>query len=219
MTTPGPGQFGPPPSDAYGPPNPPPAPPYGAPAQPPAPGYGGAPVPPPVPGYGDPVPPPQQQPFQYGQPPAPYSYVPAPPAPPARRGNPGAAIALGFVAVIASAVAYGYATKALHAQAPWGALVLALVVALPLGKIGGRSTALPVVGLVFSLLALFLGQFFLIYLVLHDAYPDATLKAVFIDHPNATFDIWKGDLNFKDFIFYLVAALEGFVLTRRFGNS
>ncbi|MGF1429593.1 hypothetical protein [Kitasatospora sp. LaBMicrA B282] len=166
-------------------------------------------------GYANPQPPVPGQPAAYAQG-APYGY-PQPGAPVARRGNAGAGIALGLVTMLAGAAAYGFIMKATNSQWSYFALALSMAVALALGRVGGRNPLLPVLGALFSLLGVFLGQLFFIYLVLHQQYglgPGDVFGSEFGD----TMQGWKAMMDAKDIFFYLVAGIEGFVFTRRFAR-
>ncbi|MFF7633897.1 hypothetical protein ACFZB9_12190 [Kitasatospora sp. NPDC008050] len=181
-----------------------------------------------------PLPQPHQQPQQphpfSAQPPAfdqsvPYGYAPIAAAPP-RPGRLGAGLAAGLtagltaglVATLASALAYGFVMKAADGQWSWFALALALAIALGLGRFGGRHPALPVLGALFSLLGVFLGQLFFIYLVLHQQYGLGPTD-VFGSDLGDTLSGWRSLLDAKDLLFYGIAGAEGFVFTRRFGRG
>lgn len=181
----------------------------------PEPGQFGPPIPPPQQPnpYGAPLPP---QPGPYGQP-APNGYAPMPPAA-AKPGNVGAAIAVGFLATLVGAAIYGYIMKATKHEIGWVAFGLALLVALPLGKIGRRNAALPMIGLFFSALGVFLGQLFGIALLVN-ADVGVSLVDIFTQHFSDLMTAWKDSLDIKDVLFYGIGAAEGFVLTRRLGAS
>ncbi|MDH6120568.1 hypothetical protein [Kitasatospora sp. GAS204B] len=174
------------------------------------------------PSYPQPQPPQQSQPqppafgppAPFGQP-APYGYAQlAAPAP--RRGNVGGGIAVGLLAMLAGAVLYGFIMKASNSQWSYFAIALALLVSIGLGKVGGRHPVLPVLGLLLSVLGVFLGQLFYIYLVLHQQYGLGPTD-VFGSELGDTMQGWRSMLDAKDILFYLFAAAEGFIFTRRFG--
>ncbi|MCX4748535.1 hypothetical protein OG455_23965 [Kitasatospora sp. NBC_01287] len=181
------------------------------------------PVPPPPypqpPQYQEPQQYQEQQPPAFGPPPAfgqpaPYGYAQLG-APQPRRANPAAGAAVGLGAMLASAALYGFIMKATNSQWSYFAVALALIVSFGLGKVGGRHPVLPVLGLLLSLLGVFLGQLFFIYLVLHQQYglgPGDVFGAELGD----TMQGWRSMLDFRDVFFYLVAGVEGFVFTKRF---
>ncbi|GAA1238775.1 hypothetical protein GCM10009665_31340 [Kitasatospora nipponensis] len=190
----------------------------------PEPGQFGPPVPPPTPAQtplqappqAPPTAPPSAGPQAYGQG-APYGYAPMAP-PPVRRGNPGAAIAVGFGAMLAGGLLYGFIMKTTDSQWSYFALALALAVAFGLGKVGGRHPVLPLFGLLFSVLGVFIGQLFYIYLVVHQQY-GLGFGEVFGSDFSDTMSGWHELMDAKDILFYGLAAFEGFVLTRRFGAA
>ncbi|GAB2693125.1 hypothetical protein [Kitasatospora kifunensis] len=175
-----------------------------------------APPPPQQPGQPQPLQPFQPQPPAFDQS-APYGYATLAAAP-RKPGNLGAGIALGLTATLAGAVAYGFIMKAANAQWSYFAFALALVIALGLGKVGGRHPVLPVLGALCSLLGVFLGQLFFIFLVLHQQYGVGPTE-VFGSDLGDTLTGWRSLLDAKDVFFYGIAAVEGFLLTRRFGRD
>ncbi|WP_327067345.1 hypothetical protein [Kitasatospora sp. NBC_01302] len=171
-----------------------------------------------------PLPQPSHQPHQphpfAAQPPAfdrsaPYGYarLAEPPGP----GRLGAGAAAGLTATVAGALAYGFVMKAADGQRSWFALALALVIALALGRFGGRHPALPLLGALLPLLGVLLGQLFFIYLVLHQQYGLGPAD-VFGSDLGDTLSGWRSLLDAEDLLVYGVAAVEGHLLTRRFGR-
>lgn len=75
---------------------------------------------------------------------------------------------------------------------------------------------LPVFGVLFSLLGVFLGQLFFLYLVLHQQYGLGP-GDVFGPELSDTMQGWRSMLDVKAVLFYLVAGIEGYVFTRRLG--
>ncbi|NUP43697.1 MAG: DUF1427 family protein [Streptomyces sp.] len=199
--------------------------------------------PPPQPGGQNPY---AQQPPQAGQPQAPYAASPyaggpqpgaapggfnaaayAPPAPvgAAQQKNPGIAILAGVVAMLAASFAYAGIMRAMakddghYTEVGYIALAVGLLVGAVLGKVGGRNPALPVVGVVLSLLGVFLGEMMgLSMIASHYASlngVDMSWFKVLTDHFGDVFKEWKHDFDFKSFLFLAVAGAEGFVVTRR----
>lgn len=72
-------------------------------------------------------------------------------------------------------------------------------------------------GTVLSLLGVFLGQLFFIYLVLHQQY-GLSPTDVFGSGLGDTLSGWRSLLDARDLLLYGVAAVEGYLLTRRFGR-
>ncbi|KEF02494.1 MULTISPECIES: hypothetical protein [Streptomyces] len=166
-----------------------------------------------------------QQPQQPHQPPqAPYGApapggFPAPMAPPAaRRGNAGLAVALGVVTTLVAAGVYGAVLKAVDgASIGYAALAVGALIGAVLGKVGGRSAALPVVGAVLGLAGLYLGQVFGVALITADILHISVLETA-----SSQFGLvhaaWKAYLGPIDVVFYLLAGAGGFQVTKKLGG-
>ncbi|MFD9726802.1 hypothetical protein, partial [Streptomyces sp. NPDC059072] len=102
------------------------------------------------------------------QPPAPDSFTEAPAPAPARSGNIGVGIAAAVVAALVSAVAYGYIMNAIDREVGYAAAGVGLLVGLAAGKLGGRNPILPVIAVLLSVGAVYLGQLTFIALALAD---------------------------------------------------
>ncbi|WP_050515267.1 hypothetical protein [Streptomyces rimosus] len=166
-----------------------------------------------------------QQPQQPHQPPqAPYGApapggFPAPMAPPpARRGSAGLAVLLGVVTTLVAAGVYGAVLKAVDgASIGYAALAVGALIGAVLGKVGGRSAALPVVGAVLGLAGLYLGQVFGIALITADVL-HIGLPEVATGHLDLVHAAWKDYLGPIDAVFYLLAGAGGFQVTKKLGG-
>ncbi|MFH8403381.1 hypothetical protein ACH4FX_01225 [Streptomyces sp. NPDC018019] len=166
-----------------------------------------------------------QQPQQPHQPPqAPYGApapggFPAPMAPPpARRGNPGLAVALGIVTTLVAAGVYGAVLKAVDgASIGYAALAVGALIGAVLGKVGGRGAALPVIGAVLGLLGLYLGQVFGIALITSDI-TGMPLSETVLGHFDLVNAAWQEYLGAIDVVFYLLAGAGGFQVTKKLGG-
>jgi hypothetical protein len=189
-----------------------------------------------------PPPYPQQQPHPYGaQPPqqphpgAPGAWgVPSQPAPPAwgaplpgyaplgtapARGNPFGGFLLGVLATFVAAAVYAFIVKSTHGrEISYMAIGVAALIALPLAKVGGRNPALPALGAILAVLGVFLGQYFGVVLFLNDRLGDPGTVTLIHHDFTGMYRAWKTSLAPIDAFFYLLAAAEGFVLTRRFAS-
>ncbi|MBY8881799.1 hypothetical protein [Actinacidiphila acidipaludis] len=179
------------PAPGQNPYGPPPQAPYGAPPQ----GAWGA--PPQQPGFNGAAYPP-----------------PAPMAPMAQRDNAGLGILAGLGAVVVSALLYGLLIKGTKHEIGWAALAVGALVGLALGKVGGRNPVLPFVGIPLALLGVYLGQLFGLALIAASA-NDVGVVDVFTQHFSFLQHAWKESLGAKDFLFFGIAGLEGFVFTKR----
>lgn len=148
--------------------------------------------------------------------PAPYAYAPLPPQPP-RTPRVGLAVGAAVGAALVGSLAYGFVMKALEREISYAAVLLACLVALPLGRLGGRNPVLPAVGVVLSLVAVFLGQVFGLSLLLGDL-TGTPLGEIYGSHLGDLLDVWQEALDAKEAVFYLVAAVAGFSVTRKLGE-
>ncbi len=169
----------------------------------------------------------------YGQPqaaypppaPAPGAYPPAgayppPVAPIPRRPDrlgPGILAALG--AALGAVLLYAAILRFTDHEIGYVALAVGLMVGAAMGKTGGRDPLLPVLGVVFSLLAVWFGQLVGIAWIVshHEGIPFAH---IFFGEFGTLVRAWKtGFVDAKDILFFAIAGVEGYVVTRRAGNS
>lgn len=181
-----PQQYGPPPP-AYGP----------------APDFG-------VPDFGGPdavVPPPR---------PAPTGY-PAPGAPlPRRPGRTWAGLLAGLGAALFAVVVYAAILRFTDHEIGYVALVAGLLVGVATGRAGGRAPALPLLGAVLSLLAVWFGQLSGMAWVISRHQPTLSFGYVFFQHFGLLVRDWRHNfVDAKDVLFFAIAGAEGFVVTRR----
>lgn len=127
----------------------------------------------------------------------------------APRRRTAAAVALAVLAMLLGGLAYGCAPLRAADSLGWLAIAQAGLVALPLGRLGGRNRLLPPLGALLAAGALLLGQ-----LAEH-------LRLVDADGPGPRGLLhdalagWRADLRPLDAAFYAIALIGGFLLTRR----
>ncbi|MEE4541791.1 hypothetical protein V2S66_07380 [Streptomyces sp. V4-01] len=144
-------------------------------------------------------------------PPAPF----AQPAPLAQRpGNPALGVLAAVGAALVAALLYGLIIKGTKHEIGYAAVAVGAVVGLALGKIGGRNPALPIIGVPIALLGVYLGQLFGIALLVDSTYHIGVVN-IFTHHFHDLQQTWKEAMNGMDFVFFGIAGLEGFVITRR----
>ncbi|MCQ8773297.1 hypothetical protein [Streptomyces telluris] len=164
---------------------------------------------------------PQQPPFGYGQqPPPPYGPPGGfpPPPPPVRRGNPGLALVLGFVAMLVGAAVYGGILKASDGgQIGYLAVGTGALIGAALGKVGGRNPALPVVGVLLGLLGVYLGQIFGIALELSDVFRVPVTEILF-EHFDSLSEAWQEYLEPIDALFFILGGAGAFQTARKLGG-
>ncbi|MFD5467625.1 hypothetical protein ACFWIQ_33145 [Kitasatospora sp. NPDC127059] len=126
---------------------------------------------------------------------------------PRRRTAP--AIALALLAALLSGLAYGCAPLRAADSLGWLTIAQAGLVALPLGRLGGRNRLLPPLGALLAAGALLTGQLteHLRLLRAEDPAPHDLLTG--------TLTTWRADLRPLDLAFYAIALIGGFLLTRR----
>ncbi|MFD7410513.1 hypothetical protein ACFVZ3_19365 [Kitasatospora purpeofusca] len=140
--------------------------------------------------------------------------TPGPNAPGRRRGRgrgrTGPAVAIAVLAMLAGAAALGAAPIRAHATVGWLAIAPAAAVAWPLGRLGGTGRLLPPLGAVLASGALFLGQLLGQTRRLHHlagtGYGELLREAL---------PLWRADRRTLDLVFYGIAVIGGFLLTRR----
>ncbi|MGW7004314.1 hypothetical protein ACWGCW_16220 [Streptomyces sp. NPDC054933] len=184
------------------------------------------PQPQPQPGYGYPQAAPQGQPQAQ---PAPGGYPPpanpyaqsAPPVAviPPRPDTVGAGVLAGLGTAVVAALVYAAIIRFTNHEIGYVALVVGLLIGAAMGKAGGRNAVLPVLGIVFSLLAVWFGQLVgIAWLATHEA-PGLSFTHLFFGQFGDLLKAWKDNLGAKDFLFFALAGLEGWAITRRVGRN
>jgi hypothetical protein len=183
--------------------------------------------------YAQQPPQPPQQPAAPQQPYAPSPYVNpqqggaapggfnagayAPPAPigAAPAGNPGLGVVAGIAAALVAAVIYGLLIKGTKHEIGYAAIAVGAIVGFALAKVGGRNPSLPFIGIPLALLGVYLGQLFGIALLISDIPGAPGVMSLFTQHFSVLQDTWKDAMDGKDYFFFAIAGLEGFVITKR----
>ncbi|MFE9930088.1 hypothetical protein [Streptomyces sp. NPDC005533] len=143
-------------------------------------------------------------------PPAPDSFSPAPAPAPARTGNFGLGIVAAVVAALVAAAAYGGIMNAIDREIGYAAIGVGLLVGLAAGKVGGRNPILPVVAVVLSLGAVYLGQVFFIALAVAD-YGNVGVGEVISEvGVGGLNDLWKESADFMSFVFLGIGGFAAF---------
>ncbi|MFE2168560.1 hypothetical protein ACFXB3_26415 [Streptomyces sp. NPDC059447] len=142
------------------------------------------------------------------QPPAPDSMTAAPTAPAARTGNVGLGIAAAVVAALVAAVAYGYIMKAADKEYGYAAIAVGALIGFAAGKLGGRNPILPVISVLLSIGAVFLGQLTFIALVVADLGHVGVGEVLSKTGVGGLIDVWKEG---ADVMTYAFLGIGGFV--------
>ncbi|QES49713.1 hypothetical protein DEJ50_19765 [Streptomyces venezuelae] len=153
------------------------------------------------------------------QPPAPESQMPAhpatpPAAPPARSGNIGLGIAAAVIAALVAAGAYGGIIGATEREIGYAALAVGLIIGFATGKLGGPHPALPVVGAVLSLGAVYGGQALGTAIIGSKVLP-LTVTELLTEHFDLVQASLKEDLSPISFLFYALGAVTAFQTARK----
>ncbi|MEU6851446.1 hypothetical protein ABZ901_16160 [Actinacidiphila alni] len=141
-----------------------------------------------------------------------------PPPMASARGNPGLAVGVAFVAALVAALLYGLIIKGTKHEIGYAALAVGAIVGFALGKLGGRNPALPVIGIPLALFGVYAGQIFGLALIAASV-NDVGVMTVLTDHYSFVQDAWKESMDAKDILFFGIAGLEGFLVTKRVAAS
>ncbi|MEV7777925.1 hypothetical protein [Kitasatospora sp. NPDC088351] len=147
-----------------------------------------------------------------GMPGAPVAgYEPSPaPAADGRHHRTGLAAATAAAAMLLGALAYGSAPARVQDTIGWLAIAPAAAVAWPLGRLGGHSRVLPLLGAALAAGALFLGQLLGQTRRLHEL-----AGTPYGELLGDALTLWREDRRLLDVAFYGIALIGGFILTRR----
>lgn len=145
----------------------------------------------------------------------------APPAPmgAAPGGNVGLGVVAGFAAALVAAVLYGLLIRGTKHEIGYAAVAVGALVGFALAKVGGRNPALPVIGIPLALFGVYAGQVFGIALLMATLPGAPGVMTILTDHYGLVNSAWKDAMDGMDFFFYAIAAVEGFVITKRVANS
>ncbi|WP_380278820.1 hypothetical protein [Kitasatospora purpeofusca] len=131
-------------------------------------------------------------------------------APGRPRHRRGPAVALAVLAMLGGAAALGCAPARAEATVGWLAIAPAAAVAWPLGRLGGPGRLLPPLGALLASGALFLGQLLAGSRRLHELSGTGYGELL-----HDVLPLWRDDRRPLDLVFYGIAAIGGFLLTRR----
>jgi hypothetical protein len=152
-----------------------------------------------------------------------------PPVVAARRENVGLGVVAGVVAAVVAALAYGGLLRALAkddgttTEFHYAAVAVGALIGFAVGKAGGRNVALPFVAGLVALGSVIFGELFGGALVISH-YADQhgvslSVTDIFFHHFGDLWKAWKADFSAARFIFLALAAVVGFGLAKRVGES
>ncbi|MFJ7964618.1 hypothetical protein [Streptomyces sp. NPDC096324] len=158
----------------------------------------------------------QQAAAPHGAPQPGFPVAPVAPAAPARNNFP-----LGLVAAIGagvvSAVLYGLVIGLTKHEIGYAAVGVGFLVGIAAGRVGGRNQTLPVVSVIISVAAVYLGQLIGEAMIIANHF-DVGFNEVFFSHLSVVQENWKADADPLTFVFFAVAAYVAFQSARKTGD-
>ncbi|MBT2507127.1 hypothetical protein J7I98_14765 [Streptomyces sp. ISL-98] len=155
-----------------------------------------------------PVPPPQS-----GNPFADGAY-PQAPAPAPARDNVVLGIVAAFAAAVVTAGIYGAIIGATEYQIGFAAVGVGYLIGFAAGKVGGSNPALPVIGAILSLGAVYLGQLLGFAIALSDVLP-VTVTEMFFQEFSVLTTGWKEEAGPMTFLFLAIGAFAAFSAAKK----
>ena len=153
------------------------------------------------------------------------AYAPPAPVGGVQQGNPGVGVAVGIVAMVVGIFVYAFIMRAVSGtdgdikQISYVSLAVGAIVGLAVGKFGGRNPSLPVVAAVLGVLAVFLGDFVGICMVVsHVASAhggDISWFSILTDHTGDVWKQYKHDFGFWSFLSLAIGGAMGFGTAKR----
>ncbi|WP_162688957.1 MULTISPECIES: hypothetical protein [unclassified Streptomyces] len=144
--------------------------------------------------------------------------VPGPAPVAVRTGNVGLGIVAALVAALAAAAAYGGIMNAIEREIGYAAVGVGALVGFAAGKLGGRNPVLPVVGAVFAVVSVFLGELFFYALALAGAAGVGLGDVLSTVGVSGLVDIWKEEADVMSVLFLALGAFTGFGSAKKIGD-
>ncbi|MFE4701725.1 hypothetical protein ACFRIC_32140 [Streptomyces sp. NPDC056738] len=145
-----------------------------------------------------------------------FPVAPVAPAAPVRNNFP-----LGLVASIGagvvSAILYGLVIGLTKHEIGYAAVGVGFLVGIAAGRVGGRSQTLPVVSVIVSVAAIYLGQLIGEAMIGADE-TGLSFSTIFFDHFSVVQQAWKDNADPLTFVFFAVAAYVAFQSARKTGD-
>ncbi|MFS0692529.1 hypothetical protein [Streptomyces nitrosporeus] len=145
---------------------------------------------------------------QQGQQPAAFGGAPYAPPPPARN-NIGLGVLAALGAAVVAAVLYGVLAGTIEREVGYAAIGVGFLVGFVASKVGGSNPAVLGASAVFSLAAVFIGQFIGMSMILSDLLHVGFFE-VFFDHFGDLLDVWKEEADFMTYLFLILAPVAAF---------
>ncbi|MDJ0466479.1 hypothetical protein [Streptomyces sp. H27-C3] len=154
-----------------------------------------------------PIQPPPGNPFADGA-------YPNAPAPAPVRDNVGLGIAAAFGVALVTGGIYGAIVGATEYQIGFAAVGVGYLIGFVAGKVGGRNPALPVVAVILSLGAVYIGQLLGIA-ILNAEEAGATVPELFFENLDVLMEIWKLEAGAMTFVFLAIGAFAAFSAAKK----
>lgn len=144
-----------------------------------------------------------------------FPVAPVAPAAPVRDN-----LVLGLVAAlgagVVSAILYGVIIGATKHEIGYAAVGVGFLVGIAAGRLGGRNQVLPVVSVIVSVAAIYLGQLIGDAMIIAKQ-ASVGFNEVFLDHFDVVQQAWKEGADPLTFVFFAIAAYVAFQSTRKAG--
>ncbi|MEV6394142.1 hypothetical protein AB0M39_05055 [Streptomyces sp. NPDC051907] len=157
-----------------------------------------------------PVPPPSGNPFAGAQ------YAPAPPPAPVR-DNVGLGLATAVVVALIAGGVYGAIAGSIEREIGWAAVGVGFLVGFATGKVGGRNTVLPVVSIICSLVAVYLGQLLSVAMIAADL-TNASVTEILVEDFDLVTSAWNESKDAMTFLFFALAGIAAFSGAKKAGE-
>jgi len=147
-----------------------------------------------------------------------FPVAPVAPAPAPVAGNSALGVLAAVGAGVLSAILYGLIVGLTKHEIGYAAVGVGFLVGIAAGRVGGRSQTLPVISVIVSVAAVYLGQ------LIGEAMLGAkeigvSFSTIFFDHFDVVQAAWKDEADPLTFVFFAIAAYVAFQSTRKAGHG
>jgi len=141
---------------------------------------------------------------------SPFAQAPAPVTPTAQaQGNIALGVLAAVVVALVTAFVYGAILKSTEYEIGYVAVGVGFAVGYAAGKVGGANPALPIVGAVLSVGAVYAGQILGIAMIGADE-SGMNIGTILTDHFSLVTDVWSEEADILTFVFLAVGAAAAF---------
>jgi len=133
------------------------------------------------------------------------------------RDNVGLGLAAAFGAAVVAAGVYGAVIGTTKHEIGWAAVGVGFLIGLAAGRLGGRNPVLPVVSVILSVAAVYLGQLVGEAMIGADEL-NVGFSELFFQNLSVVNEAWKADADPLTFVFFAIAAYVAFSTARKSGQ-